>query len=75
MLLFFHLFLKTVVNNLPANSAYDFEELAGNLKSAFSMCKVVEALDKFTNFSETVNPFLNVASDTPGCAVSYYLSV
>ena len=49
-----------------ANSAYDFEELAINLKRAFSDCKIVEALEKFTNFSATIDPFLNVASKTPG---------
>ena len=51
---------------LAANSAYDFEEFAACLKKAFTDCKHVEYLEKFTNFSETVEPLLNTASTTPG---------
>ena len=57
---------NTMDLTFEGNSGYDFAEFASNLKQAFSDCKVVDFLEKFTNFSETVQPYLNVASTTPG---------
>mgnify|MGYP003339637539 CR=1 FL=1 len=49
-----------------AHPAYDFEEFAIALKNAFTECKVVMYLRKFTNFRDAVEPLLNTASNTPG---------
>ena len=49
-----------------AHSAFDFEEFAACLKKAYADCKVVEKLEKFTNFTDTVKNLLNNASTTPG---------
>jgi hypothetical protein len=43
--------------NYAGHSALDFEEFAFGLKQAFSDCKVVEVLEKFTNFTGAVEPF------------------
>ena len=51
---------------LTGHSAYDFEEFAEALKKAYKDCTHVEALEKFTNFTKTVDKFLNVASQTEG---------
>jgi hypothetical protein len=44
----------------------DFEEFASALQRAFDDCKVVERVTRFTNFTETVEPYLNTASKTDG---------
>jgi hypothetical protein len=44
----------------------DFEEFAAGLKRAHSDCKVVELIEEFANFSETVEPMLNTANTTDG---------
>jgi hypothetical protein len=54
------------VVNFAAHSAFDFHEFAAGIKKAYSDCKLVEKIDKFGNFSSTINGFLNVAADTFG---------
>jgi hypothetical protein len=49
-----------------AHSAYDMHEFAACLHKAYNDCKVVEILNKFTNFVDTVKPLLNTASTTEG---------
>jgi hypothetical protein len=53
-------------NIFTAHSAMDFEEFAEGLKRAYSDLKFVELLNKFTNFSDTVQPLLNTANTTEG---------
>jgi hypothetical protein len=48
------------------HSALDFEEFAEGLKRAYSDCKVVEQLEKFTNFTGAVEDLLNTANTTEG---------
>jgi hypothetical protein len=55
-----------LVINLAAHSAFDFNEFAAGIKKAYSECKLVERIDKFANFSSTIERFLNVAADTFG---------
>jgi hypothetical protein len=55
-----------LVVHLAAHSAFDYNEFAAGIKKAYYDCKLVEKIDKFANFSSTVNPFLNVAADTFG---------
>jgi hypothetical protein len=52
--------------NILAHSAFDFMEFAQCLHKAYEDCKVVEVLNKFTNFTETVKNLLNTANTTPG---------
>jgi hypothetical protein len=51
---------------IPAHSAFDFEEFAQGIMKSYNDCKTVVILDKFANFSSTIQRFLNVAADTPG---------
>jgi hypothetical protein len=49
-----------------AHSAFDLHEFAMCLHKAYDDCKVVEILNKFTNFVDTVKGLLNNASTTEG---------
>ena len=53
---------------VTAHSAFDFEEFAACLRQAYSECKIVEELEKFTNFTATISVMniLNTASTTAG---------
>jgi hypothetical protein len=51
---------------ISAHSAFDLVEFGHCLQKAYEDCKVVEILNKFTNFTHTVNHLLNPANTTPG---------
>jgi hypothetical protein len=55
-----------LVVNHAAHSAFDFEEFADGIRKSYYDCKFVEYVDKFGNFSSTIQRFLNVAADTLG---------
>ena len=62
------LYLYLLVMPFAAHSCLDFVDLAFHIKKAFKFCKVVEQLDYFANFKDTVDSMkiLNVANTTPG---------
>ena len=57
---------------IKAQSAYNFKERAKCLKNAFSDIQQVEVLEKFANFRDAVQPFLNQAAQTEGENVIFF---
>ena len=49
-----------------AHEAYTWDELAAAIRKAYIELTQVYVLPKFINWSESIHPYLNVASTTPG---------
>jgi len=49
-----------------ANEAYTWEELAAAIRKAYREITEVYVLPKLINFTESIHPYLNDASKTPG---------
>ena len=49
-----------------AHEAYTWDELAAAIRKAYIELTQVYVLPKFINWSESIRPYLNVASTTPG---------
>ena len=59
--LYFHLLLLVL-----ANEAYTWDELAAAIRKAYREVTEVYVLPKLINFTESILPYLNNASKTPG---------
>ena len=59
--LYFHLLLLVL-----ANEAYTWDELAAAIRKAYREITEVYVLPKLINFTESIHPYLNDASKTPG---------